>query len=158
MSGELDEYALQRQLDNVLVAAFNESDQWFQRRDAGYTNTDVVGDAWRKLTPQQQAENMDNLFNGWWHMIMDVRKRLELAGMAPAGNSYLQDGDLDIIEDTLSGAAMLSAEPLDEVFPDGMLTIHIEVLQRLISELGLLQHRLAMATQAGRADNTEPAT
>jgi hypothetical protein len=156
--GDFDQLTRQFDGGSDLLGAFHaEEHRWIagvQRGDPAVlqlTSTDVVARAWGKLTPAQQLAEMDMLFNAFCHNTMAVRKELELAEMAPDANTYLRDGDLSVIGDTLSGAMALSGEPLGAAFPDGMVPVDIDLLQRLVSELELLQHRLAMrdAAQAG---------
>lgn len=151
--GLVDSY----QHHSVLAAAFRQSERHYQQNSPeGYICHEVVRHAWMKLTPEQQATEMENLFNSWFITQMNIRKWLELEAKEPDGNTYLHHGDLDIIEDTLSGAVALGQftgeeAGLDQVAADGMLSVPMEVLQRLVSEIELLQHRLAV--RDGRPKN-----
>ena len=134
---------------SALIGAFHQAEQrWLLAGLNGdpdeehTTSTDVVARAWAQLTEQQQADEMPVLFNAFYHNTLDVRRRLQRDQMADDAMSYLQDGDLDIIDNTLSGALALSDQPLDTLFPGGMLPVEIGLLQRLVWELELLQHRL----------------
>lgn len=132
---------------SALVGAFHaEHHRWLATTDehgCDGDSTDVVRRAWQQLSPAQQAAEMDTLLNAFYHHTMHVTRQLALAQMAADHKTYLQDGDLSIIEDTLSGASLLSDQPLDDQFPGGMLPVHVDVLQRLVSELQLLRFRLS---------------
>lgn len=154
-----------------LAAAFRRAEQHYATTfpQGGYPVTDVVSYAWDMLNAQQQREQMTHLFACFWQQQMDIRKSLEMDGKAADGTSYLEPGDLDIIEDTFSGALAIDqfhsdggdlvtvasidgddGSRLDEMFPGGMVPVHIDVLQRLVSEVELLRHRLNM--RGGAAD------
>lgn len=144
--------------DNELVAEFNKAEQqWMNNPGSGVTSTEVVRQAWERLGPGEQAKSMDILFNAFYHQLVAARKWLDLFDKEPDGNTYLRNGDLEIIDDTLAGALAMrtigaeeQSSP-DKIFPNGMLEIPTDVLQRLISEVELLQFRQKM-----RADKKIP--
>lgn len=146
-----------------LQAAYRQAEQHYDNtfREGGYYRAEVVEHAWNKLDAEQKKQALWDLFNAYDHQTQAIRKWVELQDMAPEHNTYLQPGDLEIIEDTLSGALAMETfgtsdtdgppRSLDEIFPGGMLPIDSNLLQRLISELELLRHRQAMATKQAAA-------
>lgn len=157
MSDDFDQLTDRIERVSPLMGAFNAEEQlWYQgtmRGDHpdGFTSNDVVEAAWNRLSPDERQAEMATLFNAFFHHTQTVRKWLELQDKAPEGNTYLHAGDLEIIDDTMSGAMLLGGDQsLDELMPGGMVPIPIEVLQRLISEVELLQHRLAMKAEESK--------
>jgi uncharacterized protein with beta-barrel porin domain len=153
MTDDFDQLADRLECVSPLMGAFNVVEHLHHQavmrdEEQDVTSTDVVRRAWDQLSAEQQTKAMDVLFNAFYHQTHAVRKRLELESKAPEGGTYLEHGDLDIIDNTLSGAMALGGgESLDDLMPGGMLPIHIDLLQRLVSELELLQHRLAMKAE-----------
>lgn len=145
-----EEIARRLDYQSPLMGAFRAAEQWYEKNHTEYMCADVVRRAWDQLDMAQQHEAMDVLFNAFWHMVMANRKWLELDSKEPDGNTYLEHGDLEVIEHTLDGAAAMAQfgaiedRTLDEIFPDGMIPVHVDQLRRIISEVELLQHRLKM--------------
>lgn len=130
---------------SVLAAAFRESEQHFANAlpQGGYPMHEVVRHAWDTLDPSQKAQEMNHLFNSWFLSQMGIRRWLELEAKGPRGDSYLHHDDLEVLEHVAEG------------IEDGLVYVEFDLLQRLVSEIGLLQHRLTMRDQPPQATPAE---
>lgn len=127
----------------------------------GPSNVQVMEEAWAKLTDDERAQAMKQLFNAYWHHAKEVQQRADVAAMAKIqGSTFLEDMDLDTLEfahvsvldgDWMHGDAQITEAGIvrdhlhvpEEVLPK-MATVHVEleVVWRLIQELRLLQFRI----------------
>lgn len=111
----------------------------------GYSSRQVGHNAWRQLTPVQQANALDELFGAYvMRLHMEEMEQQRDQASATATTYLAGDEEHDLWE-------VLSAVPRpieDDATVD---KVPARSLGNVLSELDLIRHRLAMATQEGDA-------
>lgn len=125
---------------SALYGAVQEARAKLHREHPGGIDVARIGhEAWRQLTPVQQAQSLDGLFTAYIVRLHDEERARQLgAAAADETKTYLEPDDEHILADSLAGAESLG--PDTQV--DGVCA---SALSNVLSELDLLRHRLAMS-------------
>lgn len=133
-----------------IASAFTSSTDWYaavqetrarlHREHPGGIDVAKIGhEAWKQLTPIQQARALDGLFVAYICRLHDEERHQQLNAAADdETKTYLEADDEHILADSLAGAAPIG--PDTQI--DGVCG---SALANMLSELDLLRHRLAMA-------------
>ncbi|MFE9601974.1 hypothetical protein [Streptomyces hokutonensis] len=124
---------------STLYGAIQEARAKLHREHPGGIDVAKIGhEAWRQLTPVQQARALPELFTAYVIRLHDEERAQQLdTAAADETKTYLEPDDEHLLADSLSGAESIG--PDAEV--DG---VSASALSNVLSELDLLRHRLAM--------------
>lgn len=123
-----------------LYGAVQEARAKLHREHPGGVDVARIGhEAWRQLTPMQQAQSLDGMFVAYIVRLHDEERAQQLdTAAADKTKTYLEPDDEHILADSLAGA--------DSLGPDAQVDgVCASALSNVLSELDLLRHRLAMA-------------
>ncbi|MFT9670519.1 hypothetical protein ACMZ5F_11370 [Streptomyces rhizosphaericola] len=122
--------------DNAFHGAVQEVRAELHRAHPGEIDLALIGhEAWRRLTPVQQAHALDGLFTAYIIRLHDEERAARLNRDAASGRTHLEDDDLAILHDAVAGAAPIG--PDTEI--DGVCA---SALANTLAELELLQRRV----------------
>ncbi|MFJ2580000.1 hypothetical protein [Kitasatospora aureofaciens] len=121
-------------------AAFNEVRQASLRTEASVDICEYGRRAWQQLTPVQRAYALDGLFAAYFWRIHEEENELRHQADTEAGTSYLDEGDLLTLHESL-------------LYQDGegeeaTVTTLASSLSNVLQELDLLRHQLRNARAA----------
>jgi hypothetical protein len=137
-----------------ITAEMTSSDDWYaavqeararldRERPGGAHTSDIGHEAWRQLTPVQQALALDGLFHAYIMRLHEEERAAQRdREMSDEPTTYLEPFDETLLTD-----AVVSVEPLG---PETQVTVYASALQNVLLEVDLLRHRLAMARRAAR--------
>lgn len=145
MSDELDMEWLEIMagIDQDFNIAIDRAELLLRTREGQYTSIEVMDMAWESLSFAQRIDSMPALLNMYWHARAQGREEMRLADAVRDAKTFLEDGDLEIGEDALSGALILDGS-LEGVTDDTMVELPLAQVFRLTDEIKLLQHHLRM--------------
>lgn len=134
---DFDEIAAALSNSSVLYGAVQQARAELHRKHPGGIDVTAIGhEAWRKLTPVQQARALDDLFTAYLVRLHDEERAARLDRDAASNRTRLEDDDIAILQD-----AVASAEPIG---PDTEIdAVCASALHNALAELALLQHRAA---------------
>ncbi len=132
-----------------IASAFTNSADWYaavqeararlHREQPGGVDVASIGhEAWRQLTPIQQAHALDDLFVAYIIRLHDEDRAAALDTAAAEVKTYLEADDEYLLHDALNGVRPIGADTT----VDG---VYASALANVLDELDLLRHRLAMA-------------
>lgn len=125
----------------VWYAAVQEARAKLHREHPGGIDVALIGhEAWRQLTPVQQAHALDGLFVAYIVRLHDEERFARLDAAAATAKTYLEGDDEYVLQDALGTVTRPIAE-------DAQVTVCASALANVLDELDLIRHRLAMATQ-----------
>ncbi|MCX4578147.1 hypothetical protein OHB41_34155 [Streptomyces sp. NBC_01571] len=121
-----------------LYAAVQEARAKLHREHPHGVDVAKIGyEAWRQLTPVQQAQSLDGLFVAYIVRLHDEERAARLDAAAAEVKTYLEGDDEHLLHDALSGIR----RPIDE---EAEINVYASALSNVLDELDLLRHRLAM--------------
>lgn len=138
-SEAFDEIASSLADSSSFYGAVQEARTKLHREHPGGIDVVLIGhEAWRQLTPVQQAQALDGLFVAYIVRLHDEERAARLDTAAAEVKTYLQGDDEHILRDALFGIQPLG----EDATVDGVCA---SALANVLDELDLLRHRLAMA-------------
>lgn len=133
-----DEIASSLADTSAFYGAIQEARAKLHREHPGGVDVTLIGhEAWRQLTPVQQAQAFDGLFVAYIVRLHDEERAAKLNAVAAEVKTYLQGDDEHILHDALG-----TVRPIGE---DTEVKACASALANVLDELDLLRHRLAMA-------------
>lgn len=125
-------------------AAVQEASARMHREQPGGVDVAAIGhEAWRQLTPLQQAQALDGLFVAYIVRLHDEERAALLDQAAAEAKTYLQDDDEYLLHDALNAVRPITADTKVN-------GVCATALASVLDELDLLRHRLAMAKNGGQ--------
>lgn len=132
-----------------LSSEITHSDDWYgaiqearsklHREHPSGVDVALIGhEAWRQLTPIQQAKALDGLFVAYIVRLHDEERASRLDAAAATVKTYLEGDDEHILYDALGTVGRPIAE-------DAEVAVCASALANVLDELDLVRHRLAMA-------------
>ncbi|MER5470843.1 hypothetical protein [Streptomyces sp. NPDC002685] len=136
-----DEIAADLADSSPFYGAVQEARTKLHREHPSGVDVTLIGhEAWRQLTPIQQAQALDGLFVAYIVRLHDEERSARLTAAAAEVKTYLEGDDEHILHDALSAVRPIG----EETAVDGVCA---SALANVLDELDLLRHRLAMATR-----------
>ncbi|MFJ7242359.1 hypothetical protein ACIQWB_35270 [Streptomyces olivaceus] len=124
--------------DNVFHGAIQAARTKLHNQQPGGVDVALIGhEAWRQLTPIQQAHALDGLFVAYILRLHDEERSRRLDQAAAEIKTYLEGDDEHLLQDALG-----TVRPIGE---DTEVTVCASALANVLDELDILRHRLAMA-------------
>lgn len=136
---DFDEIASAFTSSTDFYAAVQETRARLHREHPGGIDVTRIGhEAWRQLTPVQQARALDGLFVAYIVRLYDEERTQQLdTAAADETKTYLEPDDEHLLADSLAGA--------EAIGPDAQVDgVCASALANVLSELDLLRHRVAM--------------
>ncbi|MEV4043143.1 hypothetical protein [Streptomyces sp. NPDC049744] len=126
--------------DSVFHGAIQAARTKLHNQQPGGVDVALIGhEAWRQLTPIQQAHALDGLFVAYILRLHDEERTTRLDQAAAEVKTYLEGDDEHLLQDALA-----AARPINE---DTEVSVCAAALANVLDELDLIRHRLAMATR-----------
>ncbi|MFJ9376838.1 hypothetical protein [Streptomyces sp. NPDC101455] len=139
---EFDDIASALTNSSVWYAAVQEARAKLHREHPHGVDVALIGhEAWRQLTPIQQAQALDGLFVAYVVRLHDEERAARLDQAAAEVKTYLEGDDEHILHDALG-----AVRPIGE---DTEVGVCASALANVLDELDLLRHRLAMRDETG---------
>lgn len=121
---------------------------WMEARQAvahfaqgeGYSAAGIGWVAWRELNEEQRGLALNQLFTDYYLAVVAEERDERLAQESVSGKTYLEGWEQGSLND-----AVVSADLTEK---DAEVTVDAGALYSVLSELELLQHRLAMRDAA----------
>ncbi|MGW2226827.1 hypothetical protein [Streptomyces formicae] len=121
-----------------LYAAVQEARTKLHREHPGSIDVTLIGhEAWRQLTPVQQAHALDGLFVAYIVRLHDEERAAKLDAAAAEAKTYLEGDDEYLLHDALGAVRPIG----EDTEVNGVCA---SALANVLDELDLLRHRLAM--------------
>ncbi|MEU0786998.1 hypothetical protein ABZ341_36230 [Streptomyces sp. NPDC006173] len=123
---------------SAYYGAVQEARAKLHREQAGSIDVARIGhEAWRQLTPVQQAQSLDGLFVAYIVRLHDEERFARLSAAAAEVKTYLAPDDEHILQDALG-----TVRPIGDATE---VSVCASALANVLDEIDLLRHRLAMA-------------
>ncbi|WP_405585350.1 hypothetical protein [Streptomyces sp. NBC_01092] len=134
-----DEIASSIDDSSAFYGAIQEARAKLHREHPGGVDVTLIGhEAWRQLTPVQQAQALDGLFVAYIVRLHDEERAAKLNDAAAEVKTYLEGDDEHVLHDALS-----AVRPIGE--NTEVNGVCASALANVLDELDLLRHRLAMS-------------
>ncbi|MFF2511667.1 hypothetical protein [Streptomyces sp. NPDC058086] len=134
-----DEIAASLADTSAFYGAVQEARAKLHREHPGGVDVTLIGhEAWRQLTPVQQAQALDGLFVAYIVRLHDEERAAKLNAAAAEVKTYLEGDDEHMLHDALGAVRPIG----EDTEVNG---ICASALANVLDELDLLRHRLAMA-------------
>ncbi|MFE7803988.1 hypothetical protein ACFU51_04840 [Streptomyces sp. NPDC057430] len=143
-----------------IASAFTSNTDWYAAVQEARTSlhrehpdgVDVASighEAWKQLTPIQQARALDDLFVAYICRLHDEERTTALAAAAAEVKTYIEADDEYLLHVALNTVRTGGIKP--DTLVDGVCALS---LSNVLDELDLLRHRLAMAKAAANGEKS----